>query len=76
MADFSLSDTVWEVLEQFSSIAQAKVKEFHQNIEDNLSFHGDQASIQQMLSILLDNAFKYSNENGKSFWKSIEKDET
>ena len=65
MADFSLSDTVWEVLEQFTSIAQAKGKEFHHNIEDNLSFHGDQASIQQMLSILLDNAFKYSNENGK-----------
>lgn len=65
MADFSLSDTVWEVLEQFSSIAQVRGKEFHHNIEDNLSFHGDQASIQQMLSILLDNAFKYSNENGK-----------
>ncbi len=64
-ADFSLSDAVWEISEPFAALAQAKEKEFTQQIADNLVFHGNRASIQQMVSILLDNAVKYSEENGK-----------
>lgn len=65
MEEFSLNDAVWEISEQFSYITQAKGIEFAQNIEDKLNLYGNRASIQQMLSILLDNAVKYSNENGK-----------
>ena len=62
--DFSLSDAVWEASEPFTALAHAKSKEYTRNIEDGLQFCGDQTSIQQMVTILLDNAFKYSDEHG------------
>lgn len=63
-AKFSISEAIWEILEPFSSLAKAKNKSYSQNIEDNLYFIGDKTSIQQMVSILLDNAIKYSDTNG------------
>ena len=42
----------------------AKEKNFTQDIEDDLFMTGDKASIQQMLSVLLDNALRYSDEKG------------
>lgn len=63
-AVFSLSDALWEIVEPFASFAKANGKEFTQQIEDGLSLFGDIVSIQQMVSILLDNATKYSNVGG------------
>lgn len=63
--DFSLSDAVWEASEPFSSLARAKGKRFLQNIEDGVFVSGDKNAVQQMVSILLDNAVKYSDENGE-----------
>jgi len=62
--DFSLSDAVWEIAEPVQATALAKGKTYSQSIGDGLSFHGDRAAIQQMVSILLDNAVKYSDEGG------------
>lgn len=62
---FALTEAVWEISEPFSSLAEANRKEYIQHIEDDLVLSGDRNAIQQMLSILLDNALKYSNENGK-----------
>lgn len=62
---FALTEAVWEISEPFSSLAAASGKEYIQHIEDDLILSGDKNAIQQMLSILLDNALKYSNENGK-----------
>ena len=64
-SEFSLSDAVWEIAEPFSSLAKARHKEYTQHIEDGLALVGDRAAIQQMVSILLDNAMKYSEENGR-----------
>ncbi|MBQ6539731.1 MAG: HAMP domain-containing histidine kinase [Oscillospiraceae bacterium] len=63
-SEFSLSDAVWEIAEPFASLAKAKGKEYSQNIQDGLTFSGSKESIQQMVSILLDNAVKYSDDNG------------
>lgn len=63
-AEFSLSDALWEISEPFSSVARAKGKAYSQNIADNLCMIGDQTAIQQMVSILLDNALKYSSDGG------------
>lgn len=57
---FSLSEAVWETAEPFAVLAKARGKEYSQRVEEGLTFHGDRASIQRMLSILLDNAVKYS----------------
>lgn len=62
---FSLSDAVWEISEPIHAIAEAHGKVYTQNIENNLFLCGDKNGIQQMVSILLDNAVKYSDANGR-----------
>ena len=63
-AEFSLSDALWEISEPFVSLAQAKGKTYTQDIADGLTVTGDRTAIQQMVSILLDNALKYSPDGG------------
>ena len=62
--EFSLSDAVWEIAEPFSSLAAAKGKEYTQYIEDGITITGDRTAIGQLVSILLDNAIKYSADCG------------
>ena len=62
--EFSLSDALWEISEPFVSLAQAKEKTYTQDIADGLTVTGDRTAIQQMVSILLDNALKYSPDGG------------
>lgn len=62
---FSLSDAAWEIAEPFTAIAEAEGKKYSQQIEEHLHMEGDRNMIQQMLSILLDNAMKYSDAGGK-----------
>ena len=62
--EFSLSDALWEISEPFVSLSQAKGKTYEQDIADGLTVTGDRAAIQQTVSILLDNALKYSPEGG------------
>ena len=62
--EFSLSDALWEISEPFVSLLQAKGKTYTQDIADGLTVTGDRAAIQQMVSILLDNALKYSPDGG------------
>lgn len=63
-AEFSLSDMLWEVTEPFVSLAQAKGRRYTQEIEDGLTITADREAVGQMVSILLDNAFKYSPSGG------------
>lgn len=62
--DFSLSDLVEETVCSFQALAATQGKSFAVKITPLLSCHGDEASIRQLLSILLDNALKYSPEHG------------
>lgn len=62
---FSLSDVAWETAELFSVRAKAEGKIYCQNIEEQITIYGDCNSIQQMISILLDNAMKYSDVGGE-----------
>ena len=58
------SDAAWETSDPFVTLAKAQDRRFERSIEDNLSLFGDRALVQQMISILLDNAFKYSDPCG------------
>lgn len=63
--NFSLSEAAWETAEPFAVQAKAMGKEYRQKVEENLTLYGDRDAIQRMLSILLDNAVKYSGEGGE-----------
>lgn len=62
---FSLSDAAWEIAEPFAALAKAEGKNYVQRIQDNLQLEGDKNAVQQLLSILLDNAVKYSDAGGE-----------
>ena len=63
--DFVLSDIIWEISEPMSALAAAKGLKFTQEIEDGMEMHGDRASIGQLVSILLENALKYTSQDGE-----------
>lgn len=62
---FSLSDAVWEAAEPLAALFEARGKSYSQQIEEGMELVGDRALIQQMISILLDNALRYSDEGGE-----------
>ena len=64
-SEFSLSDALWETSDSFMPLIQAKGRSYSQSIEDDLQVTSDRAAVQQMVSILLDNAVKYSPSDGK-----------
>jgi signal transduction histidine kinase len=64
MLDFSLSDAVEETARPFEAVAAAAHKQFFCEIEPNITCTGDESSIRQLISLLLDNAMKYTPEDG------------
>lgn len=63
--DFPLSDVVSETAQSFQSLAQTQGKEFVLTVTPMLSMHGESKAITQLVSILLDNAVKYSPAGGR-----------
>lgn len=61
---FLLSEAVWEMVEIYQSQAKASGKAINVNISDNIFMNGDKGLIQQLLSVLLDNAVRYSRGDG------------
>lgn len=61
----SLSEAAWETAEPFSALARAEGKSYVYHIEEGLRLLGDRNAIQQMLSILLDNAVRYFKKGGE-----------
>ena len=60
MIEFPLSDVVSEAAEDFHTSAQAQHKQLCLQIQPMLSFTGNEKSIHQLVTLLLDNALKYS----------------
>lgn len=65
MIDFPFSDLVEEMVQSFQTLAKAQNKTFTSSIQPMLSLCGDERSLRQLLSVLLDNALKYSDEGGR-----------
>ena len=64
LLDFSLSDAILEAAQPFEAVAAASGRAFVCEIEPNVSYTGDESTIRQLVSLLLDNAMKYASENG------------
>ena len=64
IADFDLSAAVRETVESFEAVAQIRHRTLVTEIADGVTCSGDEAGIRQVVSLLTDNALKYSNENG------------
>ena len=64
MEALSLSELVDETAQSFQSLALAKGKRFSASVAPELQVKGDEKALGKLVSILLDNAMKYSPENG------------
>lgn len=62
---FPLSDVAEEMVQSFQALAKSQEKQMVLSIQPMLSCTGDEKSIRQLLSILLDNALKYSPDGGR-----------
>jgi len=59
---FSLSEAVNDTAEQFSTIAKIEGKTLNLNITDEIDYSGNEEMLRRLVSVLLDNAIKYSND--------------
>ena len=62
--EFPFSDLAEEMVQSFRSLARVQGKTFTSDIQPMLTLCGDQKALGQLLSILLDNALKYSGDGG------------
>ena len=60
MADFAVSDTIRETAESFRDFAQERGHRLELSIVPDLTYHGDEYAVRQLVSILMDNAVKYA----------------
>ena len=63
--DFPISDVVEEMAQSFAALARSQDMELQVQVQPMLSFKGDEKGIRQLVSILLDNALKYSPSGGQ-----------
>ena len=60
----NFSDTVWNCVLPFESVAFEQGKIIDIEIASDVFFNGDNNRLKQLIVILIDNAIKYSNEKG------------
>ncbi|MBP3854495.1 MAG: HAMP domain-containing histidine kinase [Ruminiclostridium sp.] len=62
--EFLLSETVSEILDPFSIMAEQKGIAFTADIQPDIMYKGDKSLLAKLCSILADNAVKYTPEDG------------
>ena len=67
--EFPVSEVVLDTVSSFRTLAASQGKELFCRIEPMLTLRGNARSIEQLVSVLMDNALKYSPEGG---WISVE----
>ena len=72
-ADFNLSQTISETVQDFSDLAQMYGKTITSEISPDIFINGDESQIRQLTAILLDNAVKYCDSNGNIHIELIKK---
>ena len=62
---FSLSGAAWEIAGVYETQAKGQNKKWTVDIGEDITMYGEKAAIQQMLSVLIDNAIRYSDDKGE-----------
>lgn len=62
--ELPFSDLVAETAQSFQALAKTRRQDFSVDIQPMISLKGDESALRQLVSILLDNALKYSGEEG------------
>ena len=73
MIEFPLSDVLTETAQSFQGLAKVQEKTFEIDVPPMMSYCGDEKAVTQLISILLDNALKYSDEKGRISLKAFPK---
>ncbi len=61
--NFDISESVFETVDYFIALSKTKNIEIVTNCKENLMYLGNEENIRRLISILLDNAIKYSDED-------------
>lgn len=64
MKRLNFSKIVGDVAHSFESRALVSEKKYDCNVAEDLFLRGDESALRKLVSILLDNAFKYSSDSG------------
>lgn len=64
VSEFSLSEVFGDIVKSFSSRAKTGHKTYANEIREDIFFSGELNSIEKLISILLDNAIKYTPDGG------------
>lgn len=65
LTPFNLSDAVYDTAKSFEHLIHASGKIITFDIAEDIIYSGDESKIRQAVSILMDNAAKYCDNNGK-----------
>ena len=90
MLEFNISDAILDTAMPFETVAESKGKTLDISVAPDINYTGSETNIRQMVSLLLDNAIKYSSENGSirlnfstngklkilSLWNTVDEIET
>ena len=63
--ELSISDMAEKSVQAFQTLAKVQQKNFISRIQPGLTLRGDPSQIERLLSVLLDNALKYSQKGGR-----------
>ncbi len=64
-APFSISDTVTETAELYKALVEKKQMETDVSVAENVIWNGNEEDFCHLLTLILDNAFKYCPDGGK-----------
>ena len=64
LSEFSLTDAITETATPFEAVATAGGKTLEISCKEGVTYKGDESTLRQLVSLLLDNAMKYSPEKG------------
>lgn len=63
--EFNFSELIARVTASFEPVAETKGRLLRTDIAPNIIYYGDENSMEQLISTLLDNGIKYSNDAGE-----------